>query len=338
MDETVFVLKQLQSKYPTLIYDVEPLFFDSVQKEVGMVFLIPGNPGLPTYYVPFLSMIREKLPGWRIVCVSQAGCDVVTTKLKYADPQNIVCYGLHDQVSHKLEALVSLSRLHGYFGTEGADKQVVLVGHSIGCWMIQHLILQLRQQSYPINVSQSILLFPTIKDISKSSNGVKFLALERKIPLAILASSFAFYFTRYFPDFVVNWAIKLVMRSPPIHALQATRSLVSSQSVVYQCLSLAGEEMEYVKAETEDLDTIFWSGNWSASTNRSGPGKIVAFFANKDHWIADSTRAELLAAHSSLDNVELHVASADEKCSHSFCVKESKFVADKVVGWIKSSA
>ncbi|KAK9484178.1 hypothetical protein V1527DRAFT_484208 [Lipomyces starkeyi] len=332
-----FVLQIYPHKYPTLLYDVPPLLRTPESEEVGVLFFIPGNPGLPQYYTPFLTLIREQLPGWRVLCVSQAGCDTISTAFKYTDFSKQAYYNLDDQVEHKFEILSELLEKYYYLGPGGTQKQVVLVGHSIGCWLMQHLLVRISNSDLQITVKLAILLFPTIKNIGESDSGVKFRRIISHVPkLANIAGSTIYYLTSYLPGPVVQSIVNLFMCFPPEHASKATQALIASPSVVYQCVRLGAEEMEKIADEAEDVGSLFWGGLWGTlHRDGSGQGRIIAYFAQEDHWVGNHTRAEIIEVHSSRSNVKFMVSSAEDNCKHAFCVNDSEVMANYVVQWIR---
>ncbi|KAK9451210.1 uncharacterized protein V1518DRAFT_371382 [Limtongia smithiae] len=330
-DDVTFVLKSFPNKYPTNIYDVPPA--ETALPESGVVVLIPGNPGLPAYYVPFLSDLRAQLRTWRIICISQAGCEVTATQLAYSCSTRY--YGLKDQVQHKYEVIKTLLTEHGY--TPTTEKKVVLMGHSIGCWLLQHSLIKLIADSYAEDAvktpSLAILLFPTVKDIGDSSNGIRFRKVMKIFPfLPNAASVGAYCLTACLPTSLLRRLIKCSMHDPPTHALDATYSLLNSSACAYQCTRMGMEEMEEVREEDPIMNQVFWAGNWGRHDGR--PGKIIAYFAKDDHWVASRTRAQLFEAHSARANVELIITADKDNCEHSFCVKQSEIMALHAYRWI----
>ncbi|KAK9236821.1 hypothetical protein V1525DRAFT_426766 [Lipomyces kononenkoae] len=334
-----FVLQIHPHKYPTLLYDVPPLLRTPESEEIGMVFMIPGNPGLPQYYVPFLKLIRQQLPGWRVLCVSQAGCDTISTAFRYTDFSEQRYYSLDDQVVHKFEVLSEMLEKHKYLGLAGSNKRVVVIGHSVGCWLMQHLLVRIRNADMQITIKLAVLLFPTIRNIGESVSGVQFRKINSHLPkVANIAGSAVYYLNRYLPRSVVQSVVNVFMRFPPEHAVKATQALVASPSVVYQCVSLAAEEMNRITEEAEDVLSFFWDGLWGAllrDGSNTEQARIIAYFAREDPWVGNHTRAEIIRLHSSRANVDFIVSSTEDNCKHAFCVKDSEVMAAHVVQWIK---
>ncbi|XP_023597535.1 lipid droplet-associated hydrolase isoform X3 [Trichechus manatus latirostris] len=99
-----------------------------------LIFIITGNPGLTTFYLPFAkalySLINGRFPVW---IIGHAGHSVAPRDKKIraaSDDSNTQeikdIYGLRGQIEHKLVFL----RTH-------VPKQIklVLIGHSIGCYI-----------------------------------------------------------------------------------------------------------------------------------------------------------------------------------------------------------
>ena len=163
--------------------------------KLPLVFvIIPGNPGCIQFYEKFAEVLHlnTKLPVWGVSHTGhvQAGDDV-------AHPHVLDC-SLEKQIEHKrmyLEEEVFPQ----------ADK-VVLIGHSIGCYIILQIINQLKDKDL---IFKSVLLFPTIERLRHSPNGTTMTPLLsnarwlfvfltgalRFLPKSIL-SWFAFYMTK----------------------------------------------------------------------------------------------------------------------------------------------
>ncbi|XP_037384353.1 lipid droplet-associated hydrolase isoform X2 [Talpa occidentalis] len=131
-----------------------------------LIFIITGNPGFCAFYVPFIkalySVTNKRFPIWAI---SHAGHAMLPKDKKILptseDPnaQEVKdVYGLCGQVEHKLAFL----RTH-----VPKDMKLVLIGHSIGCYMS----LQILKLAPELPIIRSILLFPTIERMSESRNG-----------------------------------------------------------------------------------------------------------------------------------------------------------------------
>ncbi|KAK9475763.1 hypothetical protein V1514DRAFT_339104 [Lipomyces japonicus] len=326
------ILKEyIHGEFLSTLYDVAP----TSDNEAGLIYILPGNPGLPQYYVPFIKSLQRLLPDFRMVCVSQAGCDTNSLRLQKPDFNSQRYYDLDDQVLHKLDVLKLLLKRYGYF-EDFQKKRVIIIGHSIGCWILQNLLLHIKEQNWKIYNLSTIMLFPTVKHIGQSSSGRKFRRILKFAPnISILTATAVYYFCKYLPNRLLQTTINLFMNSPPKHGLLATEDLIYSPSVVYQCVKLGEEEMSRVAEEADNVKSVFWSGSWNGSGR---PGNIMAFFAHEDHWIGEHTRAELLQEYSMRDNVQFEIFNKDDGIKHSFCLWNSETIARKVSIWIKKES
>ncbi|XP_064151142.1 lipid droplet-associated hydrolase isoform X1 [Loxodonta africana] len=131
-----------------------------------LIFIITGNPGFTTFYLPFAkalySLINGRFPVW---IISHAGHSVthkdkkIHAALDDSDTQEIKdIYGLRGQIEHKLAFL----RTH-------VPKKIklVLIGHSVGCY----ICLQMLKYAPELPVIRCMMLFPTIERMSQSPNG-----------------------------------------------------------------------------------------------------------------------------------------------------------------------
>ncbi|KAL2773646.1 lipid droplet-associated hydrolase isoform a [Daubentonia madagascariensis] len=143
------------------------LFNDqSVNRPKLLIFILPGNPGFPTFYVPFAKALyfltNRRFPVW---IISHAGHALapkdkkVLTTSEDPNAQEIKdIYGLSGQIEHKLAFL----RTH-----VPKEMKLVLIGHSIG----SYISLQMLKRAPELPVIHSFLLFPTIERMSESPRG-----------------------------------------------------------------------------------------------------------------------------------------------------------------------
>ncbi|XP_013413468.1 lipid droplet-associated hydrolase-like [Lingula anatina] len=126
--------------------------------EPFLAVIIPGNPGIVGYYEEFMDKLytlsNKRLPVW---AVSHAGHVKIPKELEIQasahDPFN-----LEGQIQHKMDFL----RNH-----VPKDVNIILIGHSIGCY----IILQLVNRLPDLNIHRAIMLFPTIERMALSPQG-----------------------------------------------------------------------------------------------------------------------------------------------------------------------
>lgn len=119
------------------------------------------NPGLLEFYISFLSAVWEQCSSSNFAILAHApightpGIDDDSHR---PDPGIV---GLTSQVDAILEVITAIR------STFGPSPKLVLVGHSIGSW----LLLQALKNLPTREISATFLLFPTISQIARTPNG-----------------------------------------------------------------------------------------------------------------------------------------------------------------------
>ncbi|KAK9456776.1 hypothetical protein V1511DRAFT_520699 [Dipodascopsis uninucleata] len=342
-----FEIEDYECEYPTMLFDIPSVRSTTSNSaaptqpdapaEDGMIFFIPGNPGLPQYYTVFFDLLRDLLPSWRIVCASQAGCYTLNTYSKSENnDKHSRFYNLDDQISHKILLLKEFAKKYDYINN--SQKKIVLIGHSLGCWLLQRLVVGLHSDNPGIKITSAILLFPTIRSISESPHGLFLTRILKYLPRLPVMGSTGSNLLSKLPLSTRRTLIKYVMKNPPEHAVESTDAMISSSGVVYQVLQLAKEEMEKIDEEGQDIISLFWDGTYSSSPLETADDKIniILYFAQEDHWVGSHTRNEIIEAHSSRDNVTVQMATDEDNCSHSFCINDNEIMANHVSEWISN--
>lgn len=311
-----------------------------------LVLVVPGNPGVPEYYDHFMETIHlasgRSLPVW---CVSHAG-HVISDEsgssplppFDQRDPHR----SLRGQVEHKLafvkdhvmlpyRNLVSPALAENDFPSTSAassanagskavpkdipDLKLILVGHSIGCWMICEMIKKMKPEMKK-NVLKAFLLFPTIERMAVSPNGRFLTPLVTYIPSWLLA--FPLHLFRLLP---VSWRrsfLRFYFRGRglvPDCILAATLSLTTPQCVA-NVLDLYYEEANTVV----DLDLDFIQAHVSA---------LRFYYGTTDAWVPMSYYYEMKEVFPEGD---IHLC--EEGYEHAFVVSNSEEIGLVLWGWI----
>ncbi|XP_066540366.1 lipid droplet-associated hydrolase isoform X2 [Hoplias malabaricus] len=128
-----------------------------------LILVIPGNPGVVGFYKTFMwtlyQAFNRRYPVWS---VSHAGhCTPPDTMDLVEDAAAMEAkdvFGLNGQIEHKL----------GFLSEHvPRDTHLVLVGHSIGCY----IILEIMKRDPELKVLKSVMLFPTIERMACSPQG-----------------------------------------------------------------------------------------------------------------------------------------------------------------------
>ena len=159
------------------------------------IILVPGNPGLISYYRSFLSILHSNLNsagqsrGANVFGCSLAGFEVRDRKLSFEKKggrrrDDRTFFGVEDQIrftesvllsyATNLAALAQPPRTASAQASEPKPK-VILVGHSFGTYIILRILENyhdfLSTHELPYEITSAILLFPTVIDLAKSPNG-----------------------------------------------------------------------------------------------------------------------------------------------------------------------
>ncbi|XP_034051236.1 lipid droplet-associated hydrolase [Thalassophryne amazonica] len=128
-----------------------------------LFLIIPGNPGVVGFYKTFMQTLHQLIgyrhPVWAIShsghCAPPDYMDMVEDTSALTDGD---VFGLNTQIEHKLDFL----RKH-----VPRETSLVLVGHSIGCY----IILEMMKRDPELKILKAVMLFPTIERMAQSPQG-----------------------------------------------------------------------------------------------------------------------------------------------------------------------
>ncbi|KAI9929888.1 hypothetical protein ASPWEDRAFT_99651 [Aspergillus wentii DTO 134E9] len=309
-----------------------------------IIYFISGNPGLISYYHPFLSFLSSKLSSWaekqpksqqdttfQIYGRNLGGFDI-GPEGENAE-KDAPYYGLEEQiciVQERLEELVHSKDRVGANLPGGAVPKVILIGHSVGTYIAMEIMRRHRERrSSGFDIVGGVLLFPTVVDIAKSPSGQKLTKLLSFIPkLALVVGILVRILTMFLPDFILRACINLVMSSPPKDAVDSTLAFIKSKRGVRQALHMARDEMTTISADkwTDDI--------WGISTSKEPPAKLFFYFGRNDHWVEEKTRDEIIEVRGKVKGGPTMFV-CDDGLPHAFCLKHSEVMATKVADMIK---
>ncbi|PQE13595.1 major facilitator superfamily transporter protein [Rutstroemia sp. NJR-2017a BVV2] len=288
----------------------------------NLIFFITGNPGLISYYEPFLSTLHAHLSS-------------SNTPHYHIFGQSLAGFETHDDIAEdpsipqKLRANRILSRLS-------------------------------RLTPPPSALLSGILLFPTLTHISQSPSGLKLSPLVSLPNFPLLASSVAKGLLYLSPNPLLDFLIPKVT-GMPAPAAKVTRDFLRSRQGVQQALYLAKDEMVTIGEDrwsgeiwgvenlgTESVGTETEIEGEGEEKKKKTP-RLVFYFGSNDHWVAEHTRDALIAARGR-NGVAVNPESVsfsgeagnkpvmmidEEGIDHSFCVHSSEPMAEKVSRWVK---
>lgn len=147
---------------------------DKGDGQTYLIFMITGNPGLISYYEPFLSTLHSLLSSsasrFYISGYSLAGFNSSQKDRRGVSSSRI---GLEEQIHHVERNL--FGQLDALRSGHVCPK-VILIGHSVGAYILLELIRQHKTRidggEEDFDLIGGILLFPTITHIAQSPQGM----------------------------------------------------------------------------------------------------------------------------------------------------------------------
>lgn len=264
-----------------------------------IILIIPGNPGVTSYYKTFMQTVYSQMEGSHAVwALSHAGhCK---TDMKFSGP---VLYDLSEQIAHKIRFLKECI-------PEGAS--VTLVGHSIGCKIILDCISSLKGEK-GVHIKQSYLLFPTIERMKDTPQGVRLWPILYYFRwLVVLLATII----NLLPTFLKHKVHDVFYPNVPRCCAEATLELLHP-NIVRNVLWMAFNELKEVLKP--DLETL-----------EQNSDNILLYYGAKDGWCPLSFREELLVQ---LPNINSQICSSN--IDHAFVLHSSETMGKLLAEWIK---
>ncbi|XP_078503852.1 lipid droplet-associated hydrolase isoform X3 [Lissotriton helveticus] len=178
------------------------LFSKEHEAPPRMLFLIiPGNPGLVGFYKTFMQTLYNGLnqqhPVWGLShaghCGPPSGMSM-TADTEEKEPDDV--FGLNGQIEHKIRFLKK---------NVPKDMALVLIGHSIGCYIILEIMKRLPE----LKVLRSVLLFPTIERMAQSPQGKLMTPVLCSLRYAVYMPV---YLLSFLPESVKEYLVRFVLR------------------------------------------------------------------------------------------------------------------------------
>lgn len=267
-----------------------------------LFLVIPGNPGVADYYDEFMKRLCTitHTPAWS---VSHAG---------HVLPPEDGKQELYKKLSYELCSLEGQIRHKVAFIKENIPKDVklILIGHSIGCYIILKILSQLKHR-----MLRCYMLFPTVERMAVSPNGRVY------TPLLKYARWLAPILARTLGVFPASYKRKLLEwhfdeEAMPESVYEATLCLVNPFTLA-NSLYMAHYEMQTVK----DLDE---------SLIRENKDLLSFYFGRDDAWCPQEYFYDTKTRFPDLD-----ARLCENGYSHAFVLGEGVHMADLVAEWVK---
>nr|XP_057933589.1 lipid droplet-associated hydrolase isoform X2 [Doryrhamphus excisus] len=274
-----------------------------------LFLVIPGNPGVVGFYRTFLqtlcSMFGNRHPVWAVShaghCEPPASMDMVEDASSAADGD---VFGLNGQVEHKLTFLRTFVP---------KEVNLVLVGHSIGCY----IILETMKRDPSLKVLKAVMLFPTIERMALTPQG--------KVMTPVLChmrymAYLPIFLLSLLPEGLKRGLVQLVLGglgSLDPCVIPATVGLLSGDCAA-NAVYMGGQEMRKV-LERDNL------------TIKKNLEKLLFYYGASDPWCPVRY----------YDDIKMDFPTGDFRlCEngfrHAFVLDAGREVAEMVAEWIKS--
>ncbi|KUF92087.1 hypothetical protein AM587_10013074 [Phytophthora nicotianae] len=216
-----------------------------------LVLVIPGNPGVPFYYLPLMQeLVKKHGRHHEVRCLSHAGHFMPWKN-------NGRAFSLQEQLEHK--AFYLQHRLR-----DDPTLQFVVIGHSIGSYFALDIA-----RRFPQQIAKLVLMQPTIMHMALSPKGKQMMPLFNHYERGVTLVGAVEYLV---PSVLRRWIVRCVVGSKTSETLQlASLSLVNS-SVMRNVLGMAADEMKYVTELDNELITEFES-------------KTLFVYSTMDEWV-----------------------------------------------------
>ncbi|CCD23616.1 bifunctional triacylglycerol lipase/ester hydrolase NDAI_0B05830 [Naumovozyma dairenensis CBS 421] len=320
-----------ESKYPTSIIHIEAEKLIENDPSLNPLFIwIPGNPGILQYYQQFLCSLHKKHPHWEILAIPHAGMD--TSLPVYRHPNDRI-YHLNEQIEHKIEVITTF--LTKANSSDGIMKKrpLVIMGHSVGTYMIQRMVLTKEFQDTILHNSFYLkkigFITPTIIDINLSSKGILIshgLQLTHGYLPYILSYLSYFVFSlilKYFDNIRRRLIAYIMGCQMTDFAAIGTEILLTNSVLVKQSLGLASIEMQEIRKNWDVQKQFVENCNHNDI-------QLWLLFCETDHWVNNVTRTDLIKFYQSnykdISRLQIEVSS---EFPHSFVVNHSDWVVER---------
>ncbi|KAJ9068653.1 hypothetical protein DSO57_1026535 [Entomophthora muscae] len=266
-------------------------------KVLLMIPVAKGNPGLPEYYIEFMSHIHENLGSELDI--------VLTTNKLVTTGKN---FGLQHQVQHKLECLDALVEKYP------ANTEFFLVGHSVGAWICEQVVKKRPNvKNYP-----NLLLVSCTPKASRNRKMFLFPPLSRNIigklvwginllPMNFMVRTISVLAKQSLKNALIT---SLILQLPCEARLLFLLNPSNTPSVSESVLIMAHDEMEQIY----EVDKDFY---------------FTIYYGVGDKWVPVESYHEMKETVAS-ENIFL----CSEDIPHAFVLGHSSVMAKKMVGWL----
>ncbi|KAL0278889.1 UNVERIFIED_CONTAM: hypothetical protein PYX00_000571 [Menopon gallinae] len=266
-------------------------------KPKDLILLVPGNPGVVSFYDSFLERLHEK-----------------TKKCVW-----IVSHGGHDKGAENLPPLDGNEDLFNLRGQTEQKKRfmekylenvnVICIGHSIGCKMLLEVL-----KNSDVKIKQGYFLFPTIERMAESKNAKIFTFAHSYLLWLILIGCCIFV---NLPQFITTILLKCYIYFTSI-APENAKALLDfiDPDVMKRVFFLADDELKKVRhLDDSDISKL--------------KKHVKLYYGTTDGWVPLNYCKELKQRDGDID-----AEICTKGFEHAFVLKNSLQMADLLSEWI----
>lgn len=215
-----------------------------------LVLVIPGNPGVPYFYLPLMQeLVKRHGRRCEVRCLSHAG-----HFMPYKNNDKI--YSLQQQLDQK--AFYLKKRLE-----QDPELKLVVIGHSIGSYFVLDIA-----RRFPQQIQKLVLMQPTIMHMALSPKGKQMMPLFNNVHRGVTLVGAVEYLV---PVAMRRWIVRRVLGDVSKTLQLASLSLVNA-NVMHNVLGMAADEMK----EVAELD---------AELVAQHAGKTLFVYSTVDEWV-----------------------------------------------------
>ncbi|KAG1972550.1 lipid droplet-associated hydrolase isoform X2 [Pimephales promelas] len=271
-----------------------------------LILVIPGNPGVVGFYKTYMRTLYQTfLQRYPVWAVSHAGHCMPPETFDMIEDASVTekdVFGLDGQIEHKLAFL----QKHVPQGTN-----LLLIGHSIGCY----IILEMIKRDPDLKVVKAVMLFPTIERMACSPQG--------KVMTPVLCRlRYAFYL----PVFLLSLLPERLKISMVHLALRNLYTL--DPSIIPSTVSLINVDCAAngMYMGSQEMRLVVERDN---ATIRQHLSKIIFYYGATDHWCPVQYYHDIRN-----DFPEGDIRLCERGIRHAFVLDSGEEMANMTAEWI----
>ncbi|KAI4872238.1 hypothetical protein NFI96_034394 [Prochilodus magdalenae] len=296
-----------------------------------LILIIPGNPGIVGFYKTFMwtlyQAFNRRYPVWSVShaghCAPPDSMDMVEDAL-VMEAEDV--FGLNGQIEHKLTFLSE---------HVPRDTHLVLVGHSIGCYII--LEIMKKNPELKIQVIKSVLLFPTIERMACTPQGQVMTPVLCRLRYAVYLPIFLL---SLLPERLKASLIQLALRnlySLDTTTIPATISLINVDCVA-NAMYMGSQEMRLVlERDNSTIRQHLHKKHRRPQLILENPAltvdagsKLIFYYGATDHWCPVQYYYDIRR-----DFPEGDIRLCERGLRHAFVLDAGEEMANMTTEWIR---